>query len=1543
MKNRIYALLLAFLPLISFAQSVPFPSGNGRDYNAIEPYGYSDTGQGWNTSNYLPFIYHGIWFRMMLPNGVTYNSTTKTFTNANPGTTYPLILFFHGRGEVGTDNNKQLVHGGELHKNAVLSGAFPGFLLYPQSVGADGGKDVLLKVIEQLPVDFNRIYVHGLSNGGQETWKFTIANPGLVAAAFPMSAADLNATTNNNLLYTPLRESQGELDTNPSPAYGQQVKDWFDANGGHLEYFFMTGVGHGTWNAQYNRPDFFPWFLSQKKNKIMVRYDRNLICPGESASVVMGFSPGLQAYEWRKDGQLISGATTNTITATSFGSYTGRIRNRNVWSEWSEPVIVGSRPASVTPDITVVGSSLYMPDINGTSAVKLSLPTGYATYTWNKQGDAQPVGSTQQVTVTSPGTYRGTITEVGGCVNVPSIASNPVTVIDATGAAPSVPKNLQAAGASLTSINLTWEDDPNPTLNEIGFEVYRSDVSGGPYALVATVGADVLTYVNSGLIQNQSYYYKVRAISSTGASAGTAEVVGVSQVDTTPPSAPYNVTKTDIGTTAAPGIRLNWPAGASTDNVGVVAYEIYQREFPSENWQKVMVVPASTTTTQQPISNLTTGKYYSFIVKAKDAAGNLSGPSTEWGRNASFPTFTAGVVAKYYKTTSAAPWNVLPNFDALTPTNTSNMSNFTISVPSGQPSDYFGYRYDAAIAISTAATYTFFTQSDEGSRLYINNQLVVDNDGLHTSLEKSGTITLSPGYYPIRVEYFDKTSSNSLTVRWQATSIGIAKGTIPNASLIRDYNQVAGLTPLPGAPATPSSMAASATSYNSINVSWVYQGPAANIELQKSTNGSTWTMLATVPGTTTSYVSTGLNASTRYYYRARAINLVDDGSFSSTVNAITQALPALPAAPSGLVASNITPSSVTLNWTDNASNETNYEIYKSSGDNTSYTKLTTLGANVTTAADATLFAHTTYFYKVLAKNVSGNSAYSNEITFQSSNSTPTLNGVSDLIVRHSDTYSIPLTATDADGDLIIIGSNNLPSFAQIFDYADGTGEIVLSPTVDDAVQGVFPGIQVFAKDLFGGTITKTFSITVNNNHPPVLSDPGVITLKESFKSVVNIVATDDDNDALTWTIENVPAFVIPTTTGNTTQLRISPALSDAGTYNINLSVKDPTGAVATRVVTVNVTNYNPNFKVYVNVRQNDGDLSTVAPAPWNDYAHGIGTLALNNETGGATGFTINVAGGGWQSGKAGKIPGIYPDPVNRSYMFFQASSATDSRTVTIAGLNPDGKYNVRILSSRTGDVTNNRTGIFSINGGAPQQLQANENASTLLNFNAQTPNASGQFVITVKADMSGTGHYALVNAVVLESYFDDLSVPDAPTSLALNVVNSEVRLSWVDNSINESGFEVHRSTDNVNFTKVTTTLPDVTTYTDPSVVAGQTYYYKVFAANNIGLSDATNVVTVVGPNHAPVIIPMPQIVVGEEDMQWIEINATDADNDPLLFDLVDSPPFVWLNQIDENSTLLAVSPYPGDAGDYTFQISATDINGATTLGTLSLFIGQIGE
>ncbi len=105
----------------------------------------------------------------------------------------------------------------------------------------------------------------------------------------------------------------------------------------------------------------------------------------------------------------------------------------------------------------------------------------------------------------------------------------------------------------------------------------------------------------------------------------------------------------------------------------------------------------------------------------------------------------------------------------------------TLKVPQKKQNDGFALRFTGSILVSRSGRFTFFTNSDDGSRLYIGKKLVVNNDGNHGMVEKSGRINLAAGAHPLVVTYFDSGGSDGLVVSWRGP--GFAKQPIPAGSL----------------------------------------------------------------------------------------------------------------------------------------------------------------------------------------------------------------------------------------------------------------------------------------------------------------------------------------------------------------------------------------------------------------------------------------------------------------------------------------------------------------------------------------------------------------------------------------------------------------------------------------------------------------------------------------------------------------------------------------------------------------------------------------
>ncbi len=138
----------------------------------------------------------------------------------------------------------------------------------------------------------------------------------------------------------------------------------------------------------------------------------------------------------------------------------------------------------------------------------------------------------------------------------------------------------------------------------------------------------------------------------------------------------------------------------------------------------------------------------------------------------------SGLAYNYYTGT----FTRLYDFQKTTPATTGTNTNINTSVYTG---DNFALQYNGFIDIPASGNYSFQLTSDDGSALWIGNQLIVDNDGQHTSRTYTGDIALNKGKYPIKVDYFDYTSSQTLVVKWKIPGTSVYSS-IPNQNFWYD-------------------------------------------------------------------------------------------------------------------------------------------------------------------------------------------------------------------------------------------------------------------------------------------------------------------------------------------------------------------------------------------------------------------------------------------------------------------------------------------------------------------------------------------------------------------------------------------------------------------------------------------------------------------------------------------------------------------------------------------------------------------------------------
>lgn len=169
-----------------------------------------------------------------------------------------------------------------------------------------------------------------------------------------------------------------------------------------------------------------------------------------------------------------------------------------------------------------------------------------------------------------------------------------------------------------------------------------------------------------------------------------------------------------------------------------------------------------TTLTVQGYTAATSRRTTAVVRSASTATGLLPGVLVECWALASAPSTLASV-----------SWNS-------TPTAIGTLSDVNMPNANGQrrwtggPGSRYALRFTAKINIPTAGLWTFYTTSDDGSDLWINGVRVVNNDGLHGSTQRSGTVTLTAGVHDFVVRFFENTGGSQVIASWQAPGAGAA-------------------------------------------------------------------------------------------------------------------------------------------------------------------------------------------------------------------------------------------------------------------------------------------------------------------------------------------------------------------------------------------------------------------------------------------------------------------------------------------------------------------------------------------------------------------------------------------------------------------------------------------------------------------------------------------------------------------------------------------------------------------------------------------------
>jgi fibronectin type 3 domain-containing protein len=586
---------------------------------------------------------------------------------------------------------------------------------------------------------------------------------------------------------------------------------------------------------------------------------------------------------------------------------------------------------------TPLGAHLTWSPVAGATGYKIERKLG-SNGTYAQIGTTtSPVVAFDDTTGLSTGStyvYRVRATNAGG----DGPYSSEVTLVT-----PTVP--LAATGGSLTAtttttLSLAWTDNAT---NEDGYQVFRSTGGGAFTLLQPALAPNTTTFTDTGLTPGTAFDYHVEAFNLAGPSS-FLDVMGTTR--TLPPTSL-------AATGGATSIALAWSAPSGLVNT----YNVYRG---TASGAETLYQSGLTTTTYTDTAVTANATYY-YTVTAVDAGGE-SAASNEASAAATGAVQTT-TIDDSVKGTGLNQFNYVGSWTNIVNTSIPNCYMGTVST-TGVKNDY--------------ATLSFSgTQIKFYGALRSNRGIVgISIDGGPETLvdeyaaQDAGDVLLytSPGL---------ASGNHTFEIRNTGTKDASSSGTQA------DVDRVDVVSGSVAPPAQPQGLAATATGYTGsstaatplgAHLTWssVTSATGYKIERKLGTNG-TYAQI----GTTTSPVvafddTSGLSPGSTYFYRVRATNTGGDGPYSSEVMLVT---PTVPLAPTGGSLTAATSTTLSMAWTDNATNEDGYQVFRSTGGG-GYTLLQpALAANATTFTDTGLTPGTLYVYHIKAFNLAGPSNF----------------------------------------------------------------------------------------------------------------------------------------------------------------------------------------------------------------------------------------------------------------------------------------------------------------------------------------------------------------------------------------------------------------------------------------------------------------------------------------------------------------------------------------------------------------------------------------
>jgi len=462
----------------------------------------------------------------------------------------------------------------------------------------------------------------------------------------------------------------------------------------------------------------------------------------------------------------------------------------------------------------------------------------------------------------------------------------------------SPPTSLVATAVSNTRIDLRWTDNAT---DETGFNIERAPTSTGTWVLIKTVAANVVTYQNTGLAANTTYYYRVRAYK---AGAGFSTYSNVANAKTYALAAPSGLLATAVSNTQ---INLSWTDNTTTES----GFKIERKIGVSGTYGEIATVGPNTTTYQNT-TGLTANTTYYYKVRAYKTAVGFSAYSNQVGATTYDMAAPSGLTATAVSDTQInLSWTDNSNetgfkierktlLGAYSEIGTAGMNATTYQDTGLGAGVYYYYRvraykmadvlrFSAYSTMASAITYAHPAPSNLVATAVSDTKINLswtDNSTYETGFQiwrkiGSGGTYGQFGTVGANVTTYQDTGRTPATTYYYQVRAHSGGG---DSAYSNEANAKTYALP------APSGLTATAVSSTQINLSWTDNSTNETGFVIQSKTGvaGIWIQIATLGANITTYQHTGRTPNTGYYYRVRAyITGVGNSNYSNTASALT--------------------------------------------------------------------------------------------------------------------------------------------------------------------------------------------------------------------------------------------------------------------------------------------------------------------------------------------------------------------------------------------------------------------------------------------------------------------------------------------------------------------------------------------------------------------------------------------------------------------------------------------------------------------------------